>query len=82
MLIEAIALTERKDIKVAILGHGPCETQLKALVADFALEDQVSLVGYQSNPYPWISNADGFILSSRYEGFLMWFLRLLHVARQ
>ena len=31
-------------------------------------EHKFHLVGYSSNPYPYISNADCFVLSSRYEG--------------
>ncbi|EPS0984548.1 glycosyltransferase [Vibrio vulnificus] len=35
------------------------------------LEDQVIIQGYESNPYPWIRNAKGLILSSDYEGLVM-----------
>ncbi|HAS8528618.1 TPA: glycosyltransferase [Vibrio vulnificus] len=35
------------------------------------LEDHVIIQGYESNPYPWIRNAKGLILSSDYEGLVM-----------
>ncbi|MCU8238256.1 glycosyltransferase [Vibrio vulnificus] len=35
------------------------------------LENQVIIQGYESNPYPWIRNAKGLILSSDYEGLVM-----------
>jgi glycosyltransferase involved in cell wall biosynthesis len=69
MLIEAIALTNNTKIKLAILGHGPLEGNLVALIEKCKLQERVSLIGYKKNPYAWISNANAFVLSSYYEGF-------------
>jgi glycosyltransferase involved in cell wall biosynthesis len=30
---------------------------------------QVRIVGFQKNPFPFLSQADAFVMSSRYEGF-------------
>ena len=69
ILIEAIGIVSNSRVKVAILGHGPLENELKELIASRGLRKNVFLVGYQENPYSWISQADGYILSSHYEGF-------------
>jgi len=69
LLIEAIALVDNPRVKLAILGHGPLQKSLEMLIESFCLQNQVILVGYQENPYAWISRADAFILSSYYEGF-------------
>jgi glycosyltransferase involved in cell wall biosynthesis len=69
LLVRAVAIASEPRIKLAILGHGPLEQELLTLIEKFSLEDNVFLVGYQENPYSWISQADAFILSSLYEGF-------------
>ncbi len=69
MLIEAVALTNNPKIKLAILGHGPLEENLIALIEKYKLQEKVSLIGYKKNPYAWISQANAFVLSSYYEGF-------------
>ncbi|MEM6395430.1 MAG: glycosyltransferase [Bacteroidota bacterium] len=52
-----------------ILGIGPDEQSLKAQAEKLAISDRVHFLGFQSNPYYYYSNADIFILSSRWEGF-------------
>jgi len=69
MLIEAIASIDYPKIRLAILGHGPLEIKLIKLIEHYKLQGQVNLLGYQKNPYIWISRADAFVLSSYYEGF-------------
>ena len=69
ILIKAIKIVSNSKVKLAILGHGPLENELRALIEKCGLKENVFLIGYQENPYSWISQADGFILSSHYEGF-------------
>ncbi len=52
-----------------ILGEGEKRAELKALIAEQQLQDNVSLLGFQQNPYPYFKHADVFILSSLWEGF-------------
>ncbi|HFQ4922302.1 TPA: glycosyltransferase [Vibrio vulnificus] len=51
------------------------ESELTGAVAQLIkkhhLENHVIIQGYESNPYPWILNAKGLILSSDYEGLVM-----------
>ena len=69
LLIEAISLANNPKIRLAILGHGPLEKNLNHLINSHNLSEQITLPGYQKNPYLWFSKADAFILSSYYEGF-------------
>jgi len=69
LLIEAIRLLKRDDIRLVILGQGEQEAQLRQQILDAGVADRVRLAGFQPNPYPWLRQADGFVLSSRVEGF-------------
>ncbi|TOE88752.1 glycosyltransferase, partial [Vibrio parahaemolyticus] len=42
---------------------------LQSLIHKYQLENQVFLLGIQSNPYAFMSEANVFISSSRFEGF-------------
>jgi glycosyltransferase involved in cell wall biosynthesis len=53
---------------LSILGQGPDEKKLKAMIKDFSLESKVKLLGFQDNPYIYMKQADIFVLSSRFEG--------------
>jgi glycosyltransferase involved in cell wall biosynthesis len=68
ILIDALALTNRSDLRVTILGEGPERTALQSRTALHGLIDQVQFLGFQRNPYPYIARADAFVLSSRFEG--------------
>jgi glycosyltransferase involved in cell wall biosynthesis len=69
LLIEAIRILERRDIRLCILGQGAEEEKLRHMIEAAGLHDQIRLCGFQDNPYAWFAQADGFILSSRVEGF-------------
>ena len=51
-----------------ILGEGPEHQNLEALICELHLEQYVSLMGFQSNPYPYVNAADLVACSSVYEG--------------
>ena len=69
-LIDACAMLkqDRMDFHLRILGEGPERTNLEAQIAREGLEDYIELMGQQSNPYPYVSEADLLVCSSRYEG--------------
>lgn len=71
-LIQSIACykrTESKPITLSIIGGGIQESSLKALVKELGLENEVKFLGYQRNPYKYLSRAKYLISSSLYEGF-------------
>ena len=70
LMIDAVArLRARVSARLFILGQGDQETALRKQIADLDLEDAVVLCGFQTNPWKYIARADGFVLTSRYEGF-------------
>jgi glycosyltransferase involved in cell wall biosynthesis len=67
--IEAIALTRNANINLTVLGEGSERQALESLINKLKLQNRVNLLGYINNPYPYFAQADGFLLSSRLEGF-------------
>ena len=69
LLIEAIALSGLKQLRVTVLGDGPLRGALEELAKEKGVENQIRFIGFQENPYAFMARADAFVLSSRYEGF-------------
>ena len=62
-------LKERKpDLKVAIVGTGELEAEVKALCEELNLQEAVQFLGFQSNPIKMIHDSKAMILTSRWEG--------------
>lgn len=60
---------ESYKIRLYILGSGPLQSALEQYVKDNKLEDSVVFLGYQTNPYKYISKCDLFVCASFAEGF-------------
>jgi glycosyltransferase involved in cell wall biosynthesis len=56
-------------MKLVFLGEGELENELKKLVYDLKLEKDVFFLGFQKNPFKFISKAKIFVFPSLYEGF-------------
>jgi glycosyltransferase involved in cell wall biosynthesis len=68
-LIEAFRLLRDKAMaRLIILGEGEERGQLEALIMASGLSADVDLHGFVENPYAYLSRADAFVLSSRWEG--------------
>ncbi|MGH7491211.1 MAG: glycosyltransferase [bacterium] len=68
-LIQAFAQVRRNQFaRLMILGEGPERPALEALVRQLGLEQDVSLLGFVANPYPYMTRASLFVLSSKWEG--------------
>lgn len=52
-----------------ILGTGSQEETLRKLILECDAESCVNLLGYQANPYQYVSRCDLFVCSSHSEGF-------------
>lgn len=59
------------DIKTCIIGKGELEEKCRELVNKYSLEDNVELLGFQENPFPYIANSKVGILPSLHEGLPM-----------
>jgi len=60
---------ENKLIKYNILGEGILMEHLKQLVIDLDIGKEVSFYGFHSDPYPFLLQADLYLLTSFSEGF-------------
>jgi glycosyltransferase involved in cell wall biosynthesis len=69
-LLRAFACAPQKA-RLLVLGAGPQQSELIALAAQLGLEQRVRFLGFEPNVEPWMQAADGFVLSSRYEGLPM-----------
>lgn len=69
-LIRAFAhVRQTRPARLVILGWGPDQAQLEALVKNLGIEEDVALLGYVDNPYSYMAKAAVFVLSSAWEGF-------------
>lgn len=72
LLIKALGKLKDKgcnDFELFIMGEGPDEKILKRMISDYGLTENIRLIGFRSNPYAYMRQADLFILSSLWEGF-------------
>jgi glycosyltransferase involved in cell wall biosynthesis len=69
-LIRAFALArQHKAMKLIILGEGPERKALEAQAKKEGVQTDVSFPGFVQNPYAYYAKADGYVLSSKTEGF-------------
>ncbi len=52
-----------------ILGEGPEHQNLQKLIGNEGLQDSCKLLGFDENPYKYVSKSDLFVCSSEREGF-------------
>jgi glycosyltransferase involved in cell wall biosynthesis len=69
LLLEALAQVHDERFHLTVLGKGELEAALKKQAEELAIADRVTFAGEVKNPYPYMRQADVFILSSRFEGF-------------
>lgn len=60
---------ENYQFHLYILGSGPLKQDFEKYISENRLEQKVSLLGFDSNPYKYVSKCDLFICSSYTEGF-------------
>lgn len=54
--------------KLVIVGEGPLRNKLEEKAKTLGIADRVFFAGKRKNPYPWMKQADLFVLASEYEG--------------
>lgn len=55
--------------KIQLIGDGPDFNRIKEMVDYYNVSDCIELLGLKTNPYPYIKNADFFVLPSLIEGY-------------
>ncbi|MDZ7817318.1 MAG: glycosyltransferase [Aliarcobacter sp.] len=68
ILIKSFSKLE-KDYNLIIIGKGKLESLLKNLVTELQLENRVTFIGFDVNPYKYMSKSSIFVLTSNSEGF-------------
>lgn len=59
---------KKPDVKIAVVGTGDLEAETKALANEYQLTDNVSFLGFQSNPLKILHDSKVMIMTSRWEG--------------
>ncbi len=67
-LVEAFRILDNKDTQLLLLGQGQRFEEIKKLVRSFGLEKNILLLGFQRNPFKYLSRAGCFVFSSVFEG--------------
>lgn len=60
---------EGHEFSLWLVGDGTERDTLMKQASDLGLDGQVSFLGFQKNPYPYMKSADVIVTPSRYEGF-------------
>lgn len=58
-----------KDAQLVIMGRGEYEEDLVNLSKKLTLENDIHFIGFQDNPFKFISKSKVFVMSSYHEGF-------------
>ena len=69
-MLRAFALLPAAS-RLAITGEGPEEQALRGLSRELGIAERVRFLGFVSEIERWMQAADGFVLSSRWEGLPM-----------
>ncbi|WYP25858.1 glycosyltransferase [Alkalihalobacillus sp. FSL W8-0930] len=62
-------VSDEREVRLLLVGDGQEMDSLQALAKELKLTDLVDFVGFKNNPYPYMKQADLFVLSSAWEGF-------------
>lgn len=60
---------EQYPVYLYILGIGPLRQEMEEYIRQNKLQDTITLLGYQTNPYKYVSKCDLFVCASHAEGF-------------
>ena len=69
ILITSKLLKAGYSVHLYLLGKGELESAYINQIKNLGINNKVSLLGYQSNPFKYVRYADLFVCSSLYEGF-------------
>jgi glycosyltransferase involved in cell wall biosynthesis len=69
VLIDAFARVRAKEqSQLVICGEGPLLEAMRLRTIELGVSGDVLLVGFEQNPFRWLSRSDLFVLTSDYEG--------------
>lgn len=59
---------EGYEFKWYLIGEGADRIAIERMVSEAGLEDKFILLGKKTNPYPYFTKCDAYVMPSRYEG--------------
>jgi len=68
LLLSWFSVLDDKKSTLVILGSGTIKNELLREAKLLKIQDRVNFLGFCDNPWGWLSGADVFLLSSRWEG--------------
>ena len=57
-----------KDVKWYLIGYGPEESDIRQVIKDNKVENNVIILGKKENPYPYMKACDIYVQPSKFEG--------------
>ena len=67
-IVKAI-VQSKPQIKAIMIGDGPELQECKRLIKEYNLEENIEMVGFLKNPYPFLKNSKILCITSEWEGF-------------
>lgn len=73
LAVEAARILRDKGLRFQwfFVGEGETRSQIEKSILNYGLQDNVVLLGFRDNPYPYISQADIYVQTSSHEGFCL-----------
>ena len=62
-------VSEGYKVHLYVLGDGPERPTIEKFIQDYQIEDYITFLGYQDNPYKYASKCDLLVCASLWEGF-------------
>lgn len=62
---------DNPNLRLSLIGDGELRPETEALAQTLGIGERIQFLGAQSNVYPYLHDADLFLLPSRYEGIPM-----------
>lgn len=62
-------ISEGYKVHLYILGDGPERPNVEKFIEDNQIQNSVTILGYQDNPYKYVSRCNLFVCASLWEGF-------------
>lgn len=72
---------DNPNVKSFMIGKGSLRDDVVKLIDQYRLEDNIKLLGYKSNPYPYVANTKAVVITSRYEGLCLVALESLMLSK-
>ena len=69
--LSILKLKNYKDLKLFILGEGPMREEINDVIKKLDMENDVELLGFKKDVYPYMASSDLFVHSSEVEGFAL-----------